>query len=120
MKTIEELYEDANKISLELNEFSLHLGNLNDCNNFGELRQELVLFANEMEKVLSANDDKKGWKNIPVSELFKKLIEEIGELGHELYGDGVNNDDIEDAMKEALDVANMAMMIYDNLRRELN
>lgn len=75
-----------------------------------EVRSEVQWFAEEMEKVLKENDWKGGWKDCSISWMIIKLSEEVGELAT-LF---VNNaDTTEEVIKEAADVANVAMMIAD-------
>lgn len=74
------------------------------------LRSEVARFAQDMERVLRANDHKGGWQNETTGYLSKRLHQEVHELSRELmrkprccYA----------VRKEAADVANFAMMIAD-------
>ena len=88
-----------------------------------ELRESVKWFAEQMELVLRKNDHKGGWKNCTWEYLFDRLEEEQKELVEECYKDGYSdvfdiflNTNTEAMIKEAVDVANFAMMIADNLR----
>lgn len=76
------------------------------------MRKSVRDFANEMEGVLKLNDRKTGWDDLPVSYLLSRLKEEINELNVEL----IDRKRI-GARREAIDVANFAMMIWDVLRK---
>lgn len=73
-----------------------------------EVRSEVLAFAIEMEKVLRMNDHKGGWKEIGVEFLFRRLKDECNELGR------CGGEDKNEIVKEAVDIANFAMMIADN------
>lgn len=70
-------------------------------------------FANVMEDVLKENDHKGGWDNLSHHEMLERLFEEANELDGALYNKGVP----ENVRKEAADVANFAMFIYDKFGR---
>ena len=104
----------------------------NDTTKFSELtfediRPEVLEFALLMEYKLRENDFKGGWKNDSVEALLKRVDEELDELREELYVDDVLEGSgyeapIERVHKirttyEAADVANMLMMIVDNILR---
>jgi len=74
-----------------------------------ELRPALRWFAEQMELKLRANDHKGGWNQCSLQYLFEKLDEEVGELSATLTN--------EETIREAADVANIAMMIADNARQ---
>lgn len=91
--------------------------------NKPEPRFEVERFACHMERKLLSSDYKGGWHNSPSGFLIRKLHEELGELmaamidprtvvGNQGY------DDVETVAKwlraECADVANVAMMIFDN------
>lgn len=82
------------------------------ADNSVELRPEVAWFAQQMEKVLRANDHKGGWEADALEDLCCRAEEELDELHHALAVD----DDATKVIKEAADVANFAMMIADNLR----
>lgn len=71
------------------------------------------LFAFDMKRKLAANVHKKHWNEVTSAYLFRRLVEEVMEL-HEAMQIG-STDAI---MLEAADVANFAMMIADQVRRE--
>lgn len=76
-----------------------------------KIRSELQLFVNAQEDKLRRNDHKPHWKNSSIRFLIKRLKDEIEELeieiekGSELL-----------ITHEAVDVANFAMMIFDNAK----
>jgi len=72
-------------------------------------RERVYEFAQLMESKLQNNDHKGGWKLDEYSDLLRKLKNEVEELEMAL----INRDG---AVNEAVDVANYAMMIADNLR----
>lgn len=78
------------------------------------MRGSVHRFAQVMEMQLKANDHKPGWENDPIRGLYEHLKEEVDELKEAL-----DNVDIEEALKECADVANMAMMVWDNLDRAI-
>jgi len=71
-----------------------------------KLRPEVLEFAQEMEKILRANDVKKGdsWKIMDISELWESLNNEVDEYW------AAETD--EDSAKECVDAANILMMLY--------
>ncbi len=98
------------------------------------MRREVKKFAEEMESVLKENDYKDGWKNCDDRFLEKKLIEEFTEyflaLNHPAWNplnvirEFVNQVNIaighvdttkEGTKKELVDIANICMMLHDNL-----
>lgn len=75
-----------------------------------KIRDELIWFSNNMERVLRSNDHKGGWRECSNSYLLMRIIEEIGELMKAIeYGNC-------SVVDECVDVANFAMMIADNHR----
>lgn len=76
-------------------------------------RKQVQWFAGEMERVLKENDHKGGWDKIETLVLLNRLKEEVAELA-----DAIEADDVSVTIKEAIDVANFAMMIADNTRKE--
>ena len=81
------------------------------------MRNEVQKFAELMEKKLQKREAKypNGWKNDTALGLFRHLKQEVDELEAQLVSHSPN-----DAIaSEAVDVANMAMMIADVLN-ELN
>lgn len=81
------------------------------------LRPSVRRFAFHMESVLRENDHKGGWENEPLPDLWYKLEEETKELAHRIMvtdheaGISASGSQIR---HEAVDVANYAMMIFDN------
>lgn len=76
-------------------------------------RSQVQWFSGEMERVLKENDHKGGWDDIQALILLNQLKEETAELA-----DAIENDiSPEHIIKEAVDVANFAMMIADNMRK---
>ena len=92
-------------------------------------RGDVAYFAGLMEEKLQQNDDKAGWGRCSLLWLQTKLTEEVGQLGKLLANlhafdtgqqfqkteDTRMSDDIEAAAWEAVDVANVAMMITSQL-----
>ena len=81
----------------------------------GEITQRVVWFSLKMRDVLllPQNFQKGGWRSSDDINLVRKLREEVGEL-EDAFLSGALSQDI---VKEACDVANMAMMIADNAAR---
>lgn len=78
-----------------------------------EIRDEVKWFAEEMEKSLRENDWKGGWKDCSIGWLIVKLAEEVGELATMFINADLGEQEV---IKEATDVANVAMMIADIAR----
>ncbi len=78
------------------------------------MREQLEWFAEEMEVQLLTNDHKGGWQKDACSEnyLYFRLVEEVGEL----MKAGLEGAAHTTIIKEAVDVANFAMMIADRNR----
>lgn len=76
-----------------------------------EIRKPLLRFVQKMESVLRANDHKGGWGRCYKTQLLDKLHEEVSELDQVLRNRPFDRTAI---ANEAADVANVAMMIYDN------
>ena len=77
------------------------------------LRPEVAWFAWQMELQLRANDHKGGWQGDALLSLWDRLYEEADELRSELYALPLVPLRI---VKEAVDVANFAMMVADSFR----
>ncbi|KKN51103.1 hypothetical protein LCGC14_0626130 [marine sediment metagenome] len=77
------------------------------------MRHQVLDFGCEMEKELKAHDHKTGWRELPVEALLRKLEIEIEELRV-----AIEFETITDAMGEAVDVGNFALMVWDRLRAE--
>lgn len=74
-------------------------------------RVQVKWFSEQMELKLRENDHKGGWDNCTFQFLFQKLDEEVRELTTCISE--------EEAIKEAADVGNIAMMIADRARKVL-
>ena len=74
------------------------------------VRKEIVEFTDEMERVMSKHDKKKGdsWKSCDVRHLDNKLCEEFREW------DETNKCSNE----ELVDIANMCMMLWNRLKQK--
>jgi len=90
------------------------------------MRQQVKDFGEEMERILKKNDHKGGWSGETDSYLGAKLLEEVFEL---MYALNFSPFDVlasclnyaklmvgrkGNIRREAVDVANVAMMIWDN------
>jgi NTP pyrophosphatase (non-canonical NTP hydrolase) len=82
-----------------------------------DIRPSVLLFAYEMENRLRANDDKRGWTDVPPEDLLALLDGEVSELGIEILerpdGTGSIRHNADRIRREAADVANYAMMIAE-------
>lgn len=76
-----------------------------------ELRPEVAAFAQLMEQKLRENDHKGGWADDPASALVERVVEEAAELAEEWGSPRPSFYTV----WEAVDVANMAMMVADVL-----
>ena len=90
---------------------------------FYDVRPELEYFARVMESVLKSNDHKGGWEKCDIDFFEKKLDEEFDELVEALMlykHDKKSRTDLvrSGIMREAADLANICMMIHDNLMKE--
>ena len=73
------------------------------------MRESVKEFAEMIEKILQKNDSKGGWEECTNLYLATRLVEEVGEVMQKL------NAGERGAMSlEVIDVANFAMMLYDN------
>lgn len=79
-----------------------------------DLRSEVMCFASFMELVLKHNDKKGGWDSVSFHDLFMRLLEEADELREQ-----IDKGDRSFTMKEAIDVGNFAMMIFDKALHEI-
>ena len=88
----------------------------------GKLRPEVERFAWAMEMKLRKNDHKGHWSGCTNAYLLRRLVGETEELRLAMLGpDGQKSLTVAEAeyiIREAADVANFAMMIADNARRE--
>lgn len=78
----------------------------------GEISEAVMLFAAKMEERLLANDHKGGWDGCDPGWLLGRLRDEVSELD----ATGFTDDASADPSGECADVANFAMMIFDNTR----
>ena len=76
------------------------------------LRSSVRKFAEAMELVLQKNDHKGGWGEMYIDTLFERLKTEVGEL-QRCFDKQYDNEGI---AKESIDVANFAMMLWENNR----
>lgn len=76
-------------------------------------RPAVQRFAQAMERKLRQNDDREGWEGCSYFYLLSMMEREVKEVRESLV-----DQDPKEAQLEAADVANFAMMIYDNLRRK--
>lgn len=84
-----------------------------------DVRPCVLEFALETERILKLNDHKPGWHNDSEVTMMVRLREEVTELGNEVVLQYCDGHDAK-LQKEAVDVANIAMMIWDiNRRRAL-
>ncbi len=81
---------------------------LRDC------RQEVKDFACMMEKVLRENDYKGGWKCCTNNYLEHRMQDEVNEVVN--IHPTISKTRAKQYCKETVDVANFAMMIWDNNR----
>ena len=72
-------------------------------------RKAVIWFSKLMEEVLKENDYKNGWNNCSNAYLIRKLNEEVDELKLAIHDNEGSN-----IIREAVDVANIAMIIADN------
>jgi hypothetical protein len=91
-------------------------------------REEVLWFAERMERKLKANDHKGHWDNCEMGYLSRRLHQEAKELSRALrkladeiekaavYAPIVELATIENVIDEAADCANFSMMIADNAR----
>lgn len=79
-----------------------------------DLEQQVQAFARLMESKLRVRDYKGGWQHCDLQWLFKRLLEEAGELHVELTSIGSNGQVNQVGVAgETVDVANIAIMIAD-------
>jgi len=96
----------------------------------GELnkqRKAVKEFSKDMERKLKENDHKKqGWLGCSYSYLFKCIRKEVNELLFEMSTDGdldlprriITDEKKQNIINECADIANFAMMISDNIKKE--
>jgi len=78
---------------------------------FETVRDCVQQFAQQMEQTLKDNDYKGGWDHMSPLELLNRLKEETSELADALEGGEESA-----SIKEAIDVANFAMMIFNIIK----
>ncbi|MCK9361709.1 hypothetical protein M0Q28_05835 [Patescibacteria group bacterium] len=74
----------------------------------------VIEFAVVMQQKIDANSHKSGWEYCTIKWLLNRLVQEKGELKRAIEKK-LHPDEID---REAADVANFAMMIADNYRRD--
>ncbi len=79
------------------------------------MRKAVKVFADRMEAVLKQNDHKGGWNKESYDYLLGKLWEEVYEVIRCFNAKGQPEYHKERIKDECADVANIAMMIADNL-----
>lgn len=82
-----------------------------------KLRNEVAVFAEDMERKLRENDHKGGWQ----AEGFRYLYTELREEVHEIWCAYLQEDgvpDYDEIIRECADASNYAMMIADWARRK--
>lgn len=95
-----------------------------------KVRGQVAYFAGLMEMVLRENDNKGGWDECHPLWLSAKLAEEVGELGKVLtaiyHPEGTPYCEATEireaklsAIREAIDIANVAMMLADRLSEHI-
>ena len=85
-----------------------------------QIRPSVMHFAAHMERVLALNDHKGGWLKMIDREIMYCIADENIELTLALQG-WTNPDDLtKRVVKEAIDVANFAMMLIDPDRLQPN
>lgn len=88
-------------------------------------RKAVVDFADDMERKLKIYESKGGWEGCDYFWLRDRILMELAEVTQELYklcnaeGGLGKTRCLSDLIDECADVANFAMMIADNARREL-
>ena len=82
-----------------------------DCMEDRDIRPEVAMFAEVMEKQLKANENKGGWKHCDSSFLMKELQRNYDALWSLDYEDKAH------ILRRAANIANFAMMIADNWGR---
>lgn len=74
--------------------------------------KSVTFFAKEMDRKLQENSQKGGWEDCDESYLIERLRQEVDELE-----EAINEKEVHEIKSECADVANFAMMIWDNLPR---
>ena len=84
----------------------------------GLVRESVAWFAEQMERKLRLHDDRPGWMGNLPNALLDRVREEVAELDNAIdYGARAEDQSHpRNIIDECADVANMAMMIADNMR----
>lgn len=86
-------------------------------------REALAWFAGEMERQLRENDHKPGWSDDSLRHLAERMRTELREVENIVDGRAVRGYATEQLLTiiaECADVANFAMMVADNAKREID
>lgn len=78
------------------------------------MREEIWRFAEAMEQKLQENDHKTSWKYHGVDYFMRRILEELEELEQALKSRHPSKEYIK---REAADIANFAMFIFDHFSR---
>lgn len=78
---------------------------------YKDIQKAVDNFSHAMVDTLNDNIHKGGWEEMSIQEIYCRLLDEVEELGQAIASGGYSSY-IPD---EATDVANFAMMIFDNL-----
>lgn len=70
-------------------------------------------FNREQVKKLGENADKSHWRELEITDLLNMLMKEHQELDH-----AIHHKTTEDAIRKCADVANVAMMLADKIKRQ--
>lgn len=110
-KEIKSVLRDGNlEIAMHNRELQAEISRLKAA----EPREEVKWFAEEMEKVLRENDHKGGWNKCDDGYLAWMLRDNLTELCEAAFQEPK---DLLKMTKSAVDIANYAMMIADNVRK---
>lgn len=74
---------------------------------------QVIAFAKAMDEVLCRNDYKGGWQDCDKNYLRFRLVEEMGEYFALVSNYGDNIWKYPKLLKELVDIANFAMMLWD-------
>ena len=79
------------------------------------MREEIRIFAEQMEKVMSEHDKEKGgsWKTMDITNLMDMLVEESEEVEEEISWDYSKR-----LKDEVVDLANFCMMVWNRIEVE--
>lgn len=114
-KLVKELPENIQKLFSSYNQSQTPLlkHRMTYGNTVKSPRKEVTDFAKKMEAKLVQNDFKGGWEKCSTHYLIQQLREELRELE-----DAYSNSNKQNIEEEAIDIANFAMMISDNLTKQ--